>query len=219
MELKKYDFGDLPDEEKYLFLLLYAPGNSNKINEKVTGNTWLQKQMFLLKQIIPKMQLRFDEHRYGAYSPTLDILTKQNIVSELIKQQGNEGTGRLWLSEQGLEISKNLWNKVSDEEKKSIIDVKKFMNDMGLWELIAYSYSTFPETTENSDVVKQYEETRIDSACSLFQRKKASVEKAAAIAGTSIDNFIVELKKRNIPAFTLTYSDFKKSLENIESIT
>lgn len=221
MCVKKYYFEDEDplDEEKYLFMLLYAPGNSNKINEKIPGNTWLQKQMFLLEKIMPKIQFQFNEHNYGAYSPTLTALTKQNINSQLIKQQGIEGTGKLWLAEDGLEIAKKYWNDVPDNEKKSIVEVKKFMNDMGLWELIAYSYSTFPETTENSDVVKQFEETRIDSACSLFMRKKISVEKAASIAGLSLEDFISELKLRKIPAFQVNHSDFLKSLQSIESIT
>jgi len=197
LEIKNFYFenDDLPEEEKYLFLLLYAPGNTGKINERIIGNTWLQKQMYLLRKIIPKIKLRFDEHHYGAFSPTLDVITKQNTVSELIKQQ-NEGTGKLWLTHEGLKIGEKLWNEIPKEEKESMIEVKKFMNDMGLWELIAFSYSTFPETTENSDVVEQFEDTRLDSACSLFYKGKISIEKAASIAGISLEEMITEAKKK-----------------------
>lgn len=218
LPLKNYHFEDdeLLDEEKYLFLLLYAPGVRGKINETIPGNTWLQKEMFLLKQIIRKINLRFDEHHYGAYSPTLDTLQKQNVVSELFSQQ-NEGKGRIWLSEEGQKKGKKLWQQISDEEKNSIIEVKKFMNDMDLWELIAYSYATFPETTENSDVVNQFEDTRLDAACSLLQRKKISVEKGASIAGVPLEDFISELKKRSITPFSVKHLDFKESIKKIES--
>lgn len=220
LEIKNFDFedDDLPKEEKYLYLLLYAPGNTGKINERIIGNTWLQKEMYLLNRIIPQIKLPFNEHHYGAFSPTLDTITKQNTISELIKQN-NFGMGRLWLSVEGLEIGKKLWNKISDKEKNSIMDVKKFMNDMDLWELIAYSYSTFPETTENSDVVEQFEDTRLDAACSLFQRKKVSIEKAASIAGIYLEDMIEELKRRKISPFKATSSSFKKSLKYLENFT
>ena len=90
---------------------------------------------------------------------------------------------------------------------------------MDQWELIDYSYATFPETTINSDVLDQFHKTRLDAACSLFQRKKISVEKGSAIAGIALDLFIKELKKRNISAFSLDNENFKKSVEYLENIT
>lgn len=213
-----YDLDDdLLDEEKYLFLILYAPGNSGKFNEGVRGNTWLQKEIFLLEKIIPKIRLRFDEHHFGAYSPTLDMLTKQNIISELIEQNG-ENKGRLRLTEEGIRTAQKLWNDIPVEEKEAITRVKNFMNDMDQWELIDYSYATFPETTVNSDVLDQFRKTRLDAACSLFQRKKISVEKGASIAGITLDSFLNELKKRNISAFSLNNENFKKSIDYLENI-
>ena len=96
--------------------------------------------------------------------------------------------------------------------------LKKFMNDMTREELIAYSYSTFPNTAVNSDILDYFEETRVDAACSLFSKDKVSLKKASSVAGMSVDDFILELGRQNIPSFTVSESAFKKSMDCLERI-
>ncbi|RNJ78094.1 MAG: hypothetical protein EB829_05430, partial [Nitrosopumilus sp. H8] len=158
--------GDYSSEERFLYLLLFAPGNTGRFNEKIAGNTWLQKQMYLLKEFIPEIPLRFDERRFGEFSGTLVALQNRNIDEKIIVQQNK--AGKICLSETGFEIGRALWNAASESERNDLSNVKKFMNDMSREELIAYSYSTFPDTAVNSDILDYFEATRVDAACSLF---------------------------------------------------
>jgi len=217
MANKKYYDDDLSPEEKYYYLLLYAPGSTGAHNEPVRGNTWLQKEMFLLAKNVKNLHPQFDEHYFGAFSPVLDILTAQNSKSEFVHQPYERGS--LYLTDKGVKIASKLWNSASDYEREIIIEVKSFLNDLNIWELIAFSYSTFPETTERSDIIEKFHQTRLESAISLFMKKKVSLEKAASIAGKSIQDFMLLLKQRNIPLFETNEQEFKSGLKHLEGYT
>ena len=75
---------EFPDGEKYLYLLLYAPGYTRKINEPIRGNTWLQKIMYAVTKSIPNTNYEFDEYNFGAFSPSLETVQIQNHASGLI---------------------------------------------------------------------------------------------------------------------------------------
>lgn len=217
MANKKYYNDDLSPEEKYYYLLLYSPGSKGVLNEPVRGNTWLQKEMFLLAKNLRNLHPEFDEHHFGAFSPVLDILTKQNTLSDLVSQSNNKG--HLSLTPKGVEFASKLWNSASKYEKEIVIEIKSFLNDLDLWELISFSYSTFPETVERSDIIEKFQQTRVESAISLFMKKKISLEKAASISGKTIQDFMRLLKKRNIPIFETDETEFKDGLRHLENNT
>lgn len=219
-KLKKYYYqhnDDVPLEEKYLYLLLYAPGFTKKINEPISGDTWLQKEMHVLSKFIKSVRYDFDEHNFGIFSPSLVTIKAQNTASEMIKQQDEHGS--LQLTGKGTEIAEKLWRKTSEQERTVISDLKEFLNDMNYWELIAFSYSTFPDTTSKSEIKPEFQRTRLSAAISLFKRQKVSLSKAATIAGMEIDEFMKELKKRDIPAYSINKTDFQKSLDTVEGLT
>lgn len=206
----------LTNDEKFLYLLMYAPGSTSEFNEGLPGGTWLQEQMVLLKATLPEIKL--DKNRFGAYCGDLNGMLARGLKSENIIQP-NDGHGPLWLSEKGQEMSKRLWEGVSESTKADMSCVKKFMNDMSYDELIAYSYSTFPETDVNSDILKRFERIRASAACSLFAKKKVTLEKASMIAGLLRNDFIAILEERGIPAYTATIDNFRRSLKELENIT
>jgi len=199
-------------EEKYLYLLLIAPGYTNKFNEPVRGNTWLQKIMHVLSQGFTELNYDFDAHTFGTFSPDLQTIQIQSATSDMIKQENEAGP--LYLTEKGLRVAKKFWREISDTEREVISETKSFLNDMSLMELIAFSYSTFPETTSNSEIIPEFYGTRLGSALSLFKREKVSLKKAVSIAGISEEEFVQELKKRKIPTYSINKSNFE-----IESIT
>ena len=90
---------------------------------------------------------------------------------------------------------------------------------MKYWELIAYSYSSFPETTENSEIRSEFKKTRMGSAISLFKKNKISLKKAASIADMEVQEFEKLLKEKNIPAQSIKKDDFERSLKYLENIT
>lgn len=207
----------LTDDEKFLYLLMYAPGNTLEFNESLPGGTWLQKQIFLLKTTIPEIKLKFDKNRFGAYCSDLNDMLARGLKSGKIIQP-NDGHGPLWLSEKGQEMCKYLWEDADESTRTDISDLKKFMNDMSYDELIAHSYSTFPKTTANSDILKRFEGIRVSAACSLFAKKKVTLEKASMIAGLLRSDFISILEDRVIPAHTATIDGFRRSLKELECI-
>ena len=217
--MKKYYESDegYPPEEKYLYLLLYAPGYTNKLNESIKGDTWLQKIMHVLSKAIPVLNFEFDEHNFGAYSPALEAIQVQNATSHLIDQPS--GDGPIKLTDKGIKVAKKLWNELSKKEQRVISEIKEFLNEMSYWELIAFAYSTFPETTSRSEIKPEFYRTRLNSAINLFKKQKVTLKKAASIAEIPSSEFIEELNKRNISAYELNRNHYEKSLKLIESFT
>ncbi|NIP62206.1 MAG: hypothetical protein GWN01_16195 [Nitrosopumilaceae archaeon] len=215
--MKKYYDDEYPPEEKYLYLILFAPGYTKKFNEPIRGNTWLQKQVHVLSKTIKNLGYEFDEHNFGAFSAPLGIVQIQNKSSGLIEQPPEDGPIRL--TEKGLNAAKKIWQKTSFNERNVISQIKEFFNDMNYWELISFSYSTFPETTLKSEIRTDFQKHRINAAINLFKRKKLSLSKAIKVAGISEEEFVKLLKKRGISPYSLDEETYKKSLDIIEGIT
>ena len=203
-------------EEKYLYLLLVAPGYTNRLDEPIRGNAWLHKIMHVLSQGHEELNYDFDAHEFGTFSPDLQTIQIQNTTSDMIRQENKNAP--LCLTDKGLKTARKLWREISDSERKIISETKHFFNDMSLMELIAFSYAIFPETT-TSEIIPKFHHTRLKSAISLFKRQKISLRKASSIAGITEDEFIQELKKRKIPAYSVSRSYFETSLKHVENIT
>lgn len=208
---------EFPDGEKYLYLLLYAPGHTGKINEPIRGNTWLQKIMYTVTQSIPSTDYEFDEYTFGAFSPSLETVQIQNRASGLIDQPLKDGP--LQLSPRGRGIAKHMWDEAAEGQKQMISEIKSFLNEMTYWELIAYSYSAHPETASQSDIKPGFRKNRMSAAVNLFKRKKVSLKKAASIAGKSVDEFEQILLEKRVNPYELTEEKYAKSMKLIEGIT
>ena len=198
-------------------MLLYAPGHTKEHNEPIPGNTWLQKQMHELSKVVPKLNSNFIEHHFGVFSPSLDSILTQNKASNLIDQQPKGG--RLILTLRGMVVAKKIWNESSLDEQKFVSETKKFFNEMRYWEIIAFSYSTHPETTINSEIKPDFEKRRLPAAIDLFKKRKISLKKAASVAGVSTEKFKEELSKRQIYPYELNEEKYTESLRLIENIT
>ena len=208
---------EYPAEEKYLYILLIAPGYTNKLNEPLKGSTWLHKTMHVISQNIDELNYDFDAHDFGTFSPDLQIIQTQNITSNIIEQKNKHGP--MCLTDKGSKIAKKLWDNISENERKIISETKSFLNEMNRKELIAFSYSTFPETTHKPQINDEFNNTRFNSALSLFKRQKISLNKASSIAGMSEKEFSQELMKRKIHSHSISKSDFDSSLRYVKSLT
>ena len=220
---KYYESNDsIPQEEKYLYLLLFAPGYTCKFNEPIKGNTWLHKHIHVLSKAIPESGFEFEKHDFGIYSPSLEIILNQNITSNYICQTHAQRTfdkRPIELTEDGIRIAKTLWKKLNLNEQEIISKLKSFLNEMSYWELVAFSYSTFPETTTHSQIMPKFQENRLPVAISLFVKQKISLKKAASISGISVDLMEKELIKRKIHPYELNAERYNESLKLIENIT
>jgi predicted HTH domain antitoxin len=204
-------------EEKYVLMLLYAPDKNGKFGASIRGNLWLQKEMFLLSKNLDELQeLYFDDHVYGPYSPTVQAIQRQFVNSDIISQPIEQGT--IVPTQKGKDIAEKIWRNSVEQIKEIVTGVKQLLNDLTSREVIGLIYTSYPETTDNSDVVEQYNKTRLDSAISLFRKKKVSLEKAAQIGDKTLEEFLHLLKKRKIPAFEVEKARFEEDLSFIENI-
>jgi len=196
-------------------MLHYAPNKKGEFGSAVRGNLWLQKEMYLLSNDVEELRnLRFDEHRLGPYSSTVESIQIQHLHSETIRQHLREGPIRL--TSKGMKLVENIWKKSSESNKKVVTRIKQLLNDMTKWELISFIYSSFPTTTKNSDVVEDFHKERKDAAAKLFKRNKVSLERSANIAGISLDEFVLFLKAKKIPIIISEDSKFDQELSYLE---
>ena len=61
-------------------------------------------------------------------------------------------------------------------------------------------------------------EARIEIACRLFDLGKLDLWPAAQLAEMTRDEFLSELKVRNIPAFRPTWEDVKQDMETLDRV-
>ena len=216
--LRKYYGTDdeYPNEEIYFYSLLMSHGYTDKLNEPLKGDVWLQKIMHVLSQSINKMNFGFDTYDFGLFSPDLQMILIQNLNSKITEQK-NKG-GPIYLTAKGSKIAKKLWDGLSEHERKIISNTKSLLNEMTRGELLSYLYSEFPTTIHKSEIIGNFDRKRFNAAKNLFKRQKISLNKASSIAGMSEEKFSRELTKRKIPLHALYMIDFNSSLSYLRNL-
>lgn len=199
--------------QRFLFMLLYAKGSTERLIEPVTGLLWLHKEMFLITKALKEAEDEFEPYYLGPFSEKLESYLDQLESSEYL-----ETPSKIILTKKGEEIAKNIWKNASEEEREVIIRIKEFLNNLTNDEVLGYIYQSYPEMTEKSKVKDQIDKKKQEIAISLFLKKKVSLEKAAAIGDKSVDDFVHILKRKNIPAFR-TDANFEEELRQLERST
>jgi predicted HTH domain antitoxin len=187
---------DLEPIERYLLMLLYSSDSSEKFAQPLKGKTWLQKEMFLLSQLIPELEseTEYDPHLMGSYSEIVDEVAYQFEVSGYTERVGDS----IKLSLDGKKLAEQTWKGASDQEKAFVTDVKTLLNDLSQWELFGLIYFEFPKTAINSEKLAEVEARRVDIAFGLLAKGKVSVEKAAEMAKKPLPSFLHILKAKKI---------------------
>ena len=76
----------------------------------------------------------------------LDKYQKNAFISE-------KGTEVFKLTEEGKQKALIIWNKLSNDEKNNIIEIKRKFNRMNLKQLLRYVYNNFPEYSTKSEII------------------------------------------------------------------
>jgi len=189
--------------QKYLFMLLYAKGASGIAREPVTGQLWLQKEMFLISKNMGDFADEFEAYYLGPFSELLESNIKQLALSGYVQQSGKIG-----LTPKGEKIATEVWTNASDEERTLITEIKETLNNLSNNELLAFIYQSYPDMTVHSKVKDDIDKQSKKLAISLFKGKKVSLEKAAEIAKLSVKEFSELLKQNNIPSYLTTKKQF-----------
>jgi predicted HTH domain antitoxin len=198
------------DIESVLFLLLYSEGPHGKMGEPLPSNLFLQKEAFVLSKKMKGLEAEYEPFRLGPFSEALDDTLEQLRASHFVSPEDP-----IHLTAQGLALARDCWEKASSDLRKLVLDTKKLFNNMTKDELLAYIYFTYPEWTENSDIREQVEGKRIDAAVSLFSKGKVSLGKAAAIAGHTVQTFMVVLQERGVPIRSYSDEDLREELSGV----
>ncbi len=148
----------MSNKEEILLSFFYAWGKTKRNNEKIPSVTHLQKEIFLLFRRTPfsteKDLFKFVPLWYGPFSIDLS----QELTD--LQNKGLIGYDELSLSKNGFKEASIAWNKLSDYEKKQIIDVKSAYNFFSTTDLIDHVYSMYPKFTKKSalkkEVIDQY---------------------------------------------------------------
>lgn len=180
----------LNNVDKFILLLLDA-----KNAEPVPGPLHLQKEMYLLQNLFPKLAAETDYEPYmlGPHSEMVDDEVEELASSGLIRTM----PGQFELTRDGESIVSILKERTNKKEIEKINEFKDLLNDMSRDELLAFVYFTYPDKKDLEEESIEYEnllQKRKRLAISMYKKDKISAQKAAEIAGESFEDFFDELK-------------------------
>ena len=194
--IMKILFKDLKNNlgKQYLLSLL----NDNN-QEPINGKTRLMKELYFISLNIPSLSniFEFEADNYGPSSDVvmgyLDDMSQMKLITAKHRSQDNNTIysigeyGKKFLDQEELDLDYELIS-----EMKSLC--QGITND----ELLALTYFSFPEMTEESLVKDKIWAKREKLALGLYKKNKVSLEKAVEISGLNYSQFLGLLNSKNI---------------------
>lgn len=161
-------------------LLLLSGANAAPIH----GKTAYQKEFLFIAENDERIKdaASFEPYLYGPHSEpaenALDVLISYGLAEEL--------EGYFQLTERGKEIASIIKENSNDIDIEDIEDVKEFLNDVELDEILLVVYVLHPTLTTESTIKNRVFKKRLSLATSLYMKDKVGIEMAALLAGMSI---------------------------------
>lgn len=189
----------LGDTGTFILLLL-----GTKNSQPVPTNTHLQKEMYLLRNMFPRLADKTCSGSPSCNKPYDKIVadeTKRLWSSDLVATRpGSRGVTKL--TSDGRRILDMMMDggKYESKEAEKAEMVKHLFNDLTEDEVLAFMYSSYPDQAELDRSRKSVTYERIMSrrkalAMSIYRKDKISSQKAAQIAGQSLEDFLDGLKR------------------------
>ncbi len=189
-------FDDLKNDlgKQYLLSLLY-----DNDQEPINGKTRLMKELFFISLNIPSLYkiFEFEADNYGPSSDVvigyLDDMSQMKLITAKHRSQDNYTIysigeyGKKFLEQEKLDLDFEL-----------IAEMKELCRGITNDELLALTYFSFPEMTEESLVKDKIWAKREKLALGLYRKNKVSLEKAVEISGLNYAQFMDLLKSKNI---------------------
>jgi len=174
-------FNELSALQKHIILLLYA-----RDCEPIPGVAWFQKELYLVAENVPEVskEAGFVSGAYGPCSKNADDRLKDLVLRGMVNKKGN----KISLSDLGVKVAHKVVKEASKDTLELLDDFKGLLNDMSGKELTTFIYLTFPES-DASLAPKGIKEDRVVVAKTLYRKGKLSLERAAEIAGVSVEDF------------------------------
>ena len=179
-------------DELHKFIILLANANG----ESIKGRLKLQKMMYLLSDKIEeiKEQSSYDADNYGPYSEVVDE------EEQYLEQIGvlTSSPGEIALTKTGKEIAQEMSKNEDEKILKVLNEYKKFLNDMTSNELLAYTYSAYPDMTEESVEYENLKPNIENYILTLIRKQKISSQRAAELLDRSQDYIIKKMKDKRM---------------------
>ncbi len=172
---------DLGLVHKFILGLLLDDGA-----EPIPDTLHLQKAMFLLALARPRLgeECEFAPHYMGPYSENVENAFKDLTTSGLVQA---EKYGKvLRINPKALSEVRVLEKHMPPDAKEHIHDVKALLNDLNEEEVLVFTYFTYPDMTNRSEVLDKALAHRVPAALSLYRKGKVSLERAAKLAGMTL---------------------------------
>lgn len=188
-------FDDLKDNLGKQYILSLLDSNNQ---EPIKGKTRLMKELFFISLNVPslKQSLEFEADNYGPSSDVimgyLDDMSQIKLINA--KKRSNENV-TYTLGEYG---KKFLEQEKLDLDYELISEMKTLCSGITNDELLALTYFSFPEMTEESLVKDKIWAKREKLAIGLYRKGKVSLEKAVEISGLNYQHFLEALNSKNI---------------------
>ncbi|MFA4825132.1 MAG: hypothetical protein WC593_08230 [Methanoregula sp.] len=179
----EYIVEDLNDLNLVILQLLHA-GN----NAPLKGEVAFQKEMFLIADYIEKIGelAKFIPHTFGPYSEAAENGMRNLKSRGLVEEKYHE----YYLTPHGVAALSKAKSAFTAEQIEVIQDYKEFLNDLSRDEILLFVYVSYPDFIEKSAVYERVIRKRIPTAISLYKKEKASLEKAAFLAGIPVEKFL-----------------------------
>lgn len=175
-------------DKKYVLALLQVETDGE--NNGISGQTWIQKMVYAASKAHPQLECGFVPHLRGMYSQRL-----KNILRELEKdglvcmEKGGEERQPVHLTWRGRQEADEAIKDVEPNVLRSLRSLKSVFNGLTYREMIALSYTKFPEMLEKSELRDKYQEWRKGAALSMVKHDKISMSLGAQIYGTDVADF------------------------------
>ena len=193
--LMKKLFDDLKDNLGKQYILSLLDSNNQ---EPIKGKTRLMKELFFISLNVPSLNetLEFEADNYGPSSDVimgyLDDMSQIKLINA--KKRSKENVtytlgeyGKIFLEQEQPNLDYEL-----------ISEMKTLCSGITNDELLALTYFSFPEMTEESLVKDKIWAKREKLALGLYKKQKVSLEKAVEISGLNYNDFLDLLSSKNI---------------------
>lgn len=194
--LMKKIFDDLKNDLGKQYILSLLDSNNQ---EPIKGKTRLMKELFFISLNIPSLNesLEFEADNYG---PSSDVIMGYiNDMSQMRLITTTKKSGKNNISYSIGEFGKKfLEQEELNLDFELISEMKTLCHGITNDELLALTYFSFPEMTEESLVKERIFDKREKLALGLYKKGKVSLEKAVEISGLSYNDFLDLLNSKNI---------------------
>ncbi|MHA1360526.1 MAG: hypothetical protein ACTSQI_19450 [Candidatus Helarchaeota archaeon] len=146
--------------DKWIYILLYANNH-----EAIRGRIRFTKEFFLIaKKLVPELfkVSEFFGYHFGPYSTRMGVRINKLKAQRKVKAEMTNQDWEYSLTEDGLEIAKELINELSEDLIQKVIKIKADNKKRSLKSLLKEIYLEYPEYAQRSIIYHDVTKEEVD---------------------------------------------------------